>query len=113
MLTRAEFAFLAKAAQHDPEKLMARAFVIATKQNPGQPPITTLVLNRAQRKVHEAIMAARQAGQPPRIIVLKARQPGISTYAAGHVAATALCRRRTRSSSSASSSTCAATRSSP
>ena len=38
------------------------------------------VMNRAQRKFHEKVMHDLEAGNPIRIITLKARQHGISTY---------------------------------
>lgn len=38
------------------------------------------VMNRAQRKFHEIVMNDIEAGRPVRIIALKARQHGISTY---------------------------------
>ncbi len=38
------------------------------------------VMNRAQRKFHEIVMKDIEAGNPVRIITLKARQHGISTY---------------------------------
>lgn len=92
MLTRAEFTRLALAAQQDPQPLMERLLAIATKGQPGQPLVMTLKLNKPQRKVHTAVLRQREEGAPPRVLVLKARQPGISTLAAGYVTATALCR---------------------
>ncbi len=69
---------------------MERLLWVTTKGLPGQPPVTRLVLNPAQRRVHEAILRQRAAGHPARVIILKARQPGISTLAAGYQAAALL-----------------------
>lgn len=92
MLTRAQYVALAAAVRADPAPLMASSFAITTKGLPGQPPVVPLELNVAQRKLHAALMAQRQEGKPPRAIVLKIRQPGISTYAAGLLMANALTR---------------------
>lgn len=89
-LTRAQFTELALAAQADPQPLIENACWVATKRLPGQAPVARLQFNRAQRKLHAALMAQRQAGKPPRGIVCKARQPGISTQLSGYVTATAL-----------------------
>lgn len=90
MLTRLDFSRLATAAQTDPRPLIEGAFAIQTKQLPGQAPVQRLVLNRAQAKVHDAMLAQRRAGQPGRVIVLKARQPGISTLGCGYMLSTGL-----------------------
>ena len=90
MLSRQEFTQVALAAQADPRPLIEYAFSIQTKQLPGQAPVERLVLNGAQRRVHDAILKQRAIGRPPRVIVLKARQPGISTLACGYAAAAAL-----------------------
>ena len=90
MLSTAQFQQLAAAARQDPELLMRSAFWISTKTLPGQPPITRLALNVAQRKIHHAVMAQRRAGKPPRVLIYKARQPGASTLGAGYLTASAL-----------------------
>lgn len=92
MLTRAQFTALAEAAERDPQALIERVFRIQTKNQPGQLPVDYLRLNVPQRKIHEALLRQRQAGRPPRLIILKARQPGASTLAAAYVAATMLSR---------------------
>lgn len=83
MLTQAQFRQLTQAARRDPIPFMAQACLISTKQLPGQPPVMRLALNGPQRKVQAALAKMRAAGRPPRVITLKARQPGISTYACG------------------------------
>lgn len=90
MLSRDQFTRLALAAQRDPQPLIEQCFQIATKQLPGQPPVAKLVFNRAQRRIHDAILRQRQQGKPPRIITCKARQPGISTLGCAYASATAL-----------------------
>ena len=40
-------------------------------------------LNKAQRKIYSAIQEQARAGKPIRIIVLKARQLGITTFCQG------------------------------
>ena len=45
-----------------------------------QAEIIPLIPNYAQRKLEAKILRARRRGMPPRIIVLKARQTGFSTY---------------------------------
>jgi hypothetical protein len=90
-LTKAEFEALAAKASADPQPLIEQAFAIQTKQLPGQSPVELLTFNRAQRRLHTALQRQRHAGKPQRGIVLKARQPGISTYASARVAATGLC----------------------
>ena len=91
MLTKAEFTELALRAQADPRPLIEGLFDIMTKQLPGQAPIQRLQFNRSQRKVHEKLMAMRQAGLPPRVCELKARQFGGSTQASGYAASYGLC----------------------
>jgi len=83
MLTVAEFRALQAAIRENPVPFMASALTIRTKQHEGQTPTTTLAINLPQQKVHDALMRMRQRGKPPRVIVLKARQPGISTYCSG------------------------------
>jgi hypothetical protein len=83
MLTQAQFAALAGRARANPLPFMASALTISTKQQPGQPPIMRLALNAPQQKVEDALRSMQQAGLPPRAMVLKARQPGISTYCCG------------------------------
>lgn len=97
MLTRAAFADLCAKAVIDPQPLIEHCFWITTKGNPGEPPLAKLRFNRPQRKVHQAVLAARNAGQPPRIIELKARQTGGSTQGEGYVTATALTQPHTQS----------------
>lgn len=92
MLTRQQFTELATKAQLDPQPLIEQCFQITTKQLADQPPVVPFIFNRVQRRVHDAIMRKRRAGQPPRIIELKARQPGMSTQGCGYAAATALTR---------------------
>lgn len=83
MLTVAEFRTLQARIRENPLPFMASGLTIRTKQHEGQAPTTTLDVNRPQLKVHEGLWDMRRAGKPPRVIVLKARQPGISTYCSG------------------------------
>jgi len=83
MMSRAEFATLCQNVRRDPAPFMASALQITTKQQVGQQPVAPLILNGPQQKVHAPLVAMRANGEPPRVIVLKARQPGISTYASG------------------------------
>src|SRR5262245_15195937 len=92
MFTRDEFSALATAAQHDPRPLIERAFRITTKGLPGQSLVAPLVFNPGQVRVHEKVMQMREAGMPPRLVVLKARQPGVSTLSCGYIAAALLTR---------------------
>lgn len=91
-MTRAEFAQLALAAQKDPKPLIERLFMIATKGLPGQAALSKLIFNKPQQKIHDGILQRRNAGLLPREIILKARQPGVSTQGAGYVTETALVR---------------------
>lgn len=59
----------------DPAQYLPRFLKIRTKEAK----IVPLVMNRAQRRLYEAILAQKKAGRPVRIIVLKARQLGFST----------------------------------
>lgn len=83
MLTVAEFRALQAQIRENPPPFMAAGLTIRTKQHEGQMPTTTLELNGPQLKVHDALWKMRTAGRAPRVIVLKARQPGISTYCSG------------------------------
>jgi len=89
-MRRADVVQLLAGIRDDPQPLLERLAWIDTKQLPGQPARTRLVFNRAQQTVHAALLAQAAAGMPKRGIVLKARQPGISTQACGYCAATAL-----------------------
>lgn len=87
MLNRAQLEPLLAAAQQDPQELIQRCFSIQTKGLPGQALVDRLRFNTAQLKIHDALMAQRRAGRPPRAIVLKARQPGASSLCAAYAAA--------------------------
>jgi hypothetical protein len=89
-MQRRDVVALLASVRDDPQPLLERLAWIDTKQLPGQPARTRLVFNRAQRAVHAALQAQAARGMPKRGIVLKARQPGISTQACGYCAATAL-----------------------
>src|SRR5262245_11095091 len=89
-MQRAQVLQLLAGIRDDPQPLLERLAWIDTKQLPGQAARTRLVFNRAQRAVHAALQRQARAGMPKRGIVLKARQPGISTQACGYCAATAL-----------------------
>lgn len=89
-MRRADYLRLAGGVRDDPRPFLERMAWVETKQLPGQLPRQKLVFNRAQRRVHDAILRARREGTPPRVIVLKARQPGISTLACGYAAAYAV-----------------------
>lgn len=65
----------------DYEFYAKHAIKIRTKENDIKP----MLLNAAQRKLHEAIEAQRAATGKVRIIILKARQQGFSTYVHGRV----------------------------
>jgi hypothetical protein len=58
---------------------------------PGQKPVERFVFNAAQRRIHQAILTQREAGYPPRIVCLKARQPGASTLGLAYQLVNALC----------------------
>jgi hypothetical protein len=67
---------------YDDYKFYAKhAIKIRTKSNEIKP----MVLNAAQEKLHEAIEAQRAATGKVRIIILKARQQGFSTYVHGRM----------------------------
>ncbi len=83
MLTIAAYRALAERVRADPRPFMATSLLITTKQQMGQAPVTKLVLNKPQLKVADAVMQMRAAGEAPRVIVLKARQPGVSTFCCG------------------------------
>lgn len=89
MLSCNELLKLMAATRKDPRTWLERAFYITTKGNPGQAPVMTLRLNDPQADINAAILERRKAGRPPRLIVLKARQPGVSTFCCGIVTATA------------------------
>lgn len=89
MLTVAELTKLMAETRRDPRPWLEAAYNITTKGLPGQQPVQKLLLNRPQERIHEAIQQARAEGRPPRIIVLKARQPGISSLCGGLVTAAA------------------------
>jgi hypothetical protein len=78
-----------QAARKNPRRWLERVFYITTKGNPGQPPVMPLVFNDPQADINDAILDQRKKNRPPRIIVLKSRQPGISTLSCGFVTATA------------------------
>jgi len=84
-LTRQQFEALALAAQDDPRPFIERCYRIQTKSLPGQLPVDYLRLNKPQIKIHEAILRQRAAGLPPRVITLKARQPGVSTLVGAYL----------------------------
>src|SRR5262245_12901649 len=85
-MIRADLLRLQAAARDDPRPFLERVAWVDTKQLPGQEPRQKLIFNTAQRRVHDAILTMREAGVPPRICCLKARQPGISTLACGYAA---------------------------
>ena len=89
-MMKADFLRLAAGVRADPRPFLERMAWIETKQLPGQQARQKLVFNTAQARVHQAVLDARRAGVPPRVIVLKARQPGISTQACGYSAAYAI-----------------------
>ena len=97
MLPVEQLTKLMKASRVDARPLVEHAFWITTKGLPGQEPIMRFVLNEPQRRINKAIVDARKGGIPPRIISLKARQPGVSTYAESQVMATALSKPHTTS----------------
>jgi hypothetical protein len=96
-VTCAEYRALAAQIAQDPQPFLEKACAITTKGLPGQLPVMRLVLNKPQQRVYDAIQAARAAGVPPRIIILKARQPGISTLCQGLLLARAMSMPHTRS----------------
>lgn len=81
-----------EAARANPRPLIESCFKVITKGLGGMPPVSLLKLNKPQLRVDAAIQKARAMGIPPRIIVLKARQPGISTLCAGYIFSTAFSR---------------------
>jgi hypothetical protein len=97
MLTRAQFTALAEKAQADPRPLIETAFWIKTKMETGQSPVQLFRFQKGQVAIHDALQQQRAEGRPGRVIVLKCRQSGGSTYGSGRVAATALVRPYSRS----------------
>jgi hypothetical protein len=89
-MRKSDFLRLAAGIRANPRPFLERMAWVETKQLPGQEPRQKLVFNRAQRRVHDGILSARAEGAPPRLIVLKARQPGVSTLACGYSAAYAI-----------------------
>lgn len=81
------------AAATDAAPLMAWGFAIALEGGG----VGRLVLNRAQRQLHQILQRQQKEGRPARAVVLKARQPGISTYCMGRLLATCLTRPYTTS----------------
>lgn len=79
-----------KGVRADPRPFLEQMCWIRTKGNVGEDPMTRLVLNGPQMKAHRTIETMRAEGLPPRIISLKARQPGMSTYCEGRVFTTAM-----------------------
>jgi hypothetical protein len=90
VLTREQVQELLQKALVDPAPFLSKIFHITTKGLAGQPPVMPLVPNAAQQKVLDAIAMRRAEGRPPRLIVLKARQPGISTLCEALVTLTAM-----------------------
>lgn len=88
-MTKAEWVRVAAAALQDPAPLMARVLRIVRKGGGGGS-VIPLVANPAQRRIHAEVVRLRAAGLPPRILVVKARQGGVSTWSAGYCVATAL-----------------------
>lgn len=64
---------------HDLPHYAAKCLKIRPKQGPSVP----FLLNRSQRYLHERIEAQRERTGKVRVLVLKGRQIGISTYVAG------------------------------
>lgn len=93
MWAHADLTRFLTAAAADPAPLMGWGFAIALEGGG----LGRLVLNRAQRRVHEAIQKQQQEGRPGRVVVLKARKPGVSSYGVGRLVATALTRPYTKS----------------
>lgn len=92
MLTTTQFSRLIDEARRDPLPFIQACCHIITKSLPGQLPVMKLVPNTPQLRVHQVIQQARREGRPPRVIVLKARQPGISTLCEALLLTTALTR---------------------
>lgn len=90
MLTKATLAGLLTSALADPGPFLSRVFYITTKGLPGQQPVMLLDPNRAQQRILDAVARRRAEGRPPRIICLKARQPGISTMCEALITLTAM-----------------------
>lgn len=61
---------------HDFEWYAPEYLKISTKEGG----IVPLILNPVQKRVHEKVKEMRAAGKPVRLVILKARQQGISTY---------------------------------
>jgi hypothetical protein len=64
----------------DPMLFMPRVLKIVDKR--GQ--LVNLNPNKQQRQLYEVIKRQREAGRPVRVIILKARQIGFSTFTAGY-----------------------------
>lgn len=79
--TRDEWARLR--CRYDFEYWCARCVSIKDKESPR---LVKLILNRGQRRVVNALEEQRRAGEPMRLIVLKARQWGASTVIAMYIA---------------------------
>lgn len=87
--TREEWARLR--CRHDFEYWCARCATVKDKESPR---LVKLILNRGQRRVVKALEKQRRAGEPMRIIILKARQWGASTVIALYIAWIQLTRTR-------------------
>lgn len=71
------------AARKNPRKTIEKLLYIATAK-PGAP-LELFKLNRSQEIVYDAMMEQERAGKPVRIVILKSRQVGISTFCSAWV----------------------------
>lgn len=67
--------------KHDPSFYMQSFLKIRTKQGK----LTKFVLNSTQRKINAKIDELQAQGKPVRILILKARQMGVSTFTEGRI----------------------------
>ncbi len=75
-MTAAKETAIRRRLRDDLPHYAARCLKIRSKAGRLEP----LVLNAVQRRIHEALEAQRQETGRVRALILKARQPGVSTY---------------------------------